>query len=356
MNSSFVYPADKQILDARNNLTFSKSGLIDELNRHYNRFLTNMSDETPFSLLSIVESVDSFPYSNSSFYWRFESHDGHLLGYITPSIAHRFEIFDSFSNHISVTPSCKTVRIAESLDTFDERNRIFAQIAHSWRLIDPLLDNGWRDELYTVYYPRSKPYMLLERAFSCLLGVVTYGAHINGYIPAEKTTDGKMKMWIPRRSSTKSTYPGRLDNTIAGGLGYPHSLWENVLKECHEEGGLAADFVKKNIKAAGAISYFCQPYGPEGHAQPEVEYIYDLAFGSETENIPLPVDGEAENFTLMTIDEIILRIKLGEFKPNCALVICDFLIRHGILTATNEPNYLEILCRIHRKFPFATQH
>lgn len=314
-----------------------------------------MTAEAPSSLLSVVESVDTFPYSESPFYWRFQSHDGHLLGYITPSIAQRFENGD-YSNYIDIAPSSKTVRIAERLDSFEERNRAFAQIATSWRLMDPLLDKGWRNELYTVYSPRTKPYMLLERAFSCLLGVVTYGVHINGYIAAENTTDGRMKMWIPRRSATKPTYPGKFDNTIAGGLGYPYSLWENVIKECYEEGGLAADFVEKNIKAAGAISYICQPYGPEGHAQPEVEYVYDLAFESETDNVPLPVDGEAENFTLMALDEIMEKMRNGEFKPNCALVICDFLIRHGLLTAQNEPNYLEILCRIHRKFPFATQH
>ena len=128
------------------------------------------------------------------------------------------------------------------------------------------------------------------------------------------------------------------------------------MKECYEEAGLSAEFVEKNIVAAGAVSYICQPYGPQGHAQPEIEYVYDLAFDSETDNVPHPVDGEVEGFTLMRIDAIKQSILAGEFKPNCALVICDFMIRHGIMTAENEPNYLEILSRIHRRFPFALQH
>lgn len=307
------------------------------------------------SFLPLVEEVDSFPYTELLFYWRFLSHDGHLLGYITPEIAKRF-VLGVHSDNFTVSDVAKTVQLSEKLALFEERNRVFAEIALEWKTYDTLLNDGWRDELYTVYYSRATPYVLLERAFSCLLGVVTYGVHINGYIPAHKTKENVIKMWVPRRSPTKATYPGMLDNTIAGGLGYPYGLWENVVKECYEEGGLSAEFVEKNICAAGAISYICQPYGPEGHAQPEVEYIYDLCFDSEWENIPHPVDGEAEHFELMTINDIKERVLLGEFKPNCALVICDFLMRHGIMTAQNEPNYLEILSRIHRRFPFTLQH
>lgn len=307
------------------------------------------------TLLPIIESCDTFPYSETLHYWKFVSHDGNLLGYITPEIATRLKTGIHCDKFV-VFENEKVVKLSDKLLTFDDRNTIFSEIANDWKQTDASLKSGWRNELYTIYYPRLVPYMLLERAFSCLLGVVTYGVHINGYIPAEKTKENVIKMWIPRRSATKATFPGMLDNTIAGGLGYPYGIWENVIKECYEEGGLSEDFVQKNVKSAGAVSYIIQPYGPEGHAQPEVEYIYDLAFELETDNVPRPVDGEAESFQLMTIDEIRERMLLGEFKPNCALVICDFLIRHGILTPQNEPNYLEILSRIHRKFPFALQH
>lgn len=307
------------------------------------------------SLLLIIDSCDTFPYFGTLHYWTFLSHDGNILGYITPEIASRF-VSGLHSDKFLVSEKDKLVKMTESLARFEDRNTIFSEIASDWRRTDASLNSGWRNELYTIYYPRLVPYMLLERAFSCLLGVVTYGVHINGYIPAEKTQEKVIKMWIPRRSPTKATFPGMLDNTIAGGLGYPYGVWENVVKECYEEGGLEEDFVKKNIKAAGAVSYMIQPYGPEGHAQPEIEYIYDLTFELETDNIPHPVDGEAENFELMTIDDVRQRMLQGEFKPNCALVICDFLIRHGILTPENEPNYLEILSRIHRRFPFALQH
>lgn len=307
------------------------------------------------SLLPLVELVDSFPYGEDPFYWQFRSHDDQLLGYIIPQIAERF-LDKSLAEHFEIDQSNHIVRLSPALATFEKRNEVFAKIALTWRETDELLAQGWRDELYTIYNPRSIPYMLLERAFSCLVGVATYGVHINGYVPPNKTKDGVLKMWVPRRSQTKATYPGKLDNTIAGGLAYPHGIWENVVKECYEEGGLSEMFVESHIKAAGVISYICQPYGPEGHAQPEVEYVYDLKFDSETENVPHPVDGEAEDFQLMSINEVKSRILAGEFKPNCGLVIIDFLTRHGYITPENEPNYLEIQSRIHRRFPFATRN
>ena len=44
-----------------------------------------------------------------------------------------------------------------------------------------------------------------------LLGIRQYGVHMNGYI---YDADNELKMWIGRRSPTKPTYPGMLDNTV----------------------------------------------------------------------------------------------------------------------------------------------
>ena len=44
-----------------------------------------------------------------------------------------------------------------------------------------------------------------------LLGVRQYGVHMNGFF---YDADGEVKMWIGRRSPTKPTYPGMLDNTV----------------------------------------------------------------------------------------------------------------------------------------------
>jgi hypothetical protein len=48
-------------------------------------------------------------------------------------------------------------------------------------------------------------------------------------------------------------------------------------------------------------------------------------------------------------------LALGKFKPNCALVLLDFFIRHGILTPDNEKDYLQIVGRVRTGLPFPLQ-
>jgi isopentenyldiphosphate isomerase len=300
------------------------------------------------TFLPFIEAVDGFPYNTTSGFSELVAHDGKTaIGYVNDKIR-----ADFVASHKFIVNESQII-IKPEYDTFDKRCELFAQLASEWRQFphyDELLNKGWRDELYVVYNPSRVPYMNLERAFSVLIGVVTYGVHVNGYVPASKTKSGVMKLWIPRRSPTKPTYPGMLDNTVAGGLGVPYGLHETVVKECFEEAGLPEQFVLTNTKSAGVVLYLYRT--EDNRVQPEVEYIYDIEFDDETTIVPNPQDGEAEDFQLMTLDEVVAEVKAGHFKPNCALVIVDFLIRHGIITPENEPNYHDIVLRCHRKSPF----
>ena len=57
----------------------------------------------------------------------------------------------------------------------------------------------------------------------------------------------------------------------------------------------------------------------------------------------MAIDGEVAEFMLWPIYRIAeLVCNTFEFKFNCNLVIIDFLLRHGILSPANEPNYVEI--------------
>lgn len=297
--------------------------------------------------LHVVASVDSFQEHDVDF--TLSTACGVPIGYITGQVARRL-----LESPFFIVRSPQIVSVAADLDTLDKRTAAFAQVAEKWRQDDKQLADGWRNELYTVFCPSKEPYVLVERAFSVMLGVVTYGVHINGYVAGK---DGQeLQMWIPRRSATKQTYPGLLDNMVAGGIAFPHGIWDNVVKECHEEAGLAAAFVHQRAKAAGLVSYMTQPGGSGGHVQPEVEYIYDIEFRAPHDPTPRPVDGEAAGFELMPMLEVVRRVHAGEFKPNCALVVVDFMVRHGLLTAENEPN-LHAICRhLHRAMPFPTRN
>ena len=41
-------------------------------------------------------------------------------------------------------------------------------------------------------------------------------------------------------------------------------------------------------------------------------------------------------------------MRRGEFNPNCALLVLDFFIRHGILTPENEADFDEVKSRLPR--------
>jgi hypothetical protein len=51
----------------------------------------------------------------------------------------------------------------------------------------------------------------------------------------------------------------------------------------------------------------------------------------------------------MSIPDTLDAMYTGKFKPNCGSVIVDFMIRHGMVTAETEPNYLEIRWRLARR-------
>lgn len=302
------------------------------------------------SLLDLVQNLDSFSKTDSIY--SFVSHDGIEIGYMLPMVALEFV------NHpelVTVDTDLKLVTMRSDLDQFDRRNEVFASVLLKWRLESKFeVLKGWRNELYTVYNPTHVPYMLIERAFSSLLGVITYGVHINGYIPPQLSEDGQLRLWVPRRSYKKPTCPGELDNTVAGGLGYPYEKYETCIKECGEEAGLDEEYTKRNLKSCGVMTYIYQKsHDLEQETaliQPEAEFIYDLTFDNET--VPKPVDGEVHEFYLMTMDEVLEKLHLGEFKYNCSGVIIDFLVRHGHLD--NEVDLLEIQAKTHRALPFPT--
>jgi hypothetical protein len=49
------------------------------------------------------------------------------------------------------------------------------------------------------------------------------------------------------------------------------------------------------------------------------------------------------------VEEVKTALLRGEFKLNSAIVVIDFFVRHGVITAENERDHVEIVCRLHRR-------
>lgn len=319
-------------------------------------------ESTNFTFLSAIDRVDSFPHNyeqNEHFkrnVYMLQSHTGVDIGFVLGLVVKVFGQMGSavVEQLFEINKDLKYVRFKPS--SFNERNALFEELSESMKLRSGLQCIGtWRDEKYSVFL-NHEPYVLVERGLAGAFGIVTYGVHVNGYV--EDIATGKIKFWVPRRSASKSTWPSMLDNIVAGGIGYPYGIYETVFKECMEEASLTREEVETNIKCAGVLSYLFfegdiskDKFEKESnYITGEVEYIYDLRLPHTI--IPKPNDGEVEEFHLLTLQETIDSIKNREFKPNCALVMVDFLIRHGYITPETEPNYSEIVLKMHRRLPF----
>lgn len=54
-----------------------------------------------------------------------------------------------------------------------------------------------------------------------------------------------------------------------------------------------------------------------------------------------------------SIPVILNALHTGKFKKESVSILVDFLIRHGIVTPENEPNYVQIRCRLVRNLGLA---
>lgn len=192
----------------------------------------------------------------------------------------------------------------------------------------------------------------IERSAFSLFGIIGRGAHMTVFVRAEQG----LKFWIPRRAATKSTYPGMLDQAVAGGVARGESPLECIVREAGEEAALSAEMVRENVVAAGTVTWFNvsdeTAGGEPGLMNPGILYVYDLQVGEDV--VFEPVEGDIDSFSLMGFDDVKKCLCRGDFKPSCAMVMLDFFIRHGLITAENEKDYDTIVSRLHRRLPFRT--
>ena len=310
------------------------------------------------SNLDLVNQCDGFPYPESNterylasintyYQLRVAGHD-YALGYMLPSVA---EVFRGIPNW--ELNEDERILILTGGNNAEERSKavettlLAVKETGHFKVLDK-----WRGELYAVYGKGKELLFNVERSASPLLGVVSYGVHLTAYTKK----DGQLKIWTPRRARTKQTYGGMLDNAVAGGIASGESPFECLVRECAEEASLPEELVRSKAVACGTVTYWYirdeRAGGETNLMQPECQYIYDVELSEDT--IPKPGDDEVEEFYLWSVEEVQAAMRNGEFKPNCALVVLDFLVRHGILTSENEKDYIEIVSRLHRRLEFPT--
>jgi 8-oxo-dGTP pyrophosphatase MutT (NUDIX family) len=249
--------------------------------------------------------------------------DQDIYGYIN---ADSLKLFKQYTNIFTIKPNYIMGKDALLLNpdiaklSMEERTAQIHKVSLDFK--EKKLVHGWRNEFVPIKMKlSSKPAFLIERSMYSLFGFKGYGCHVNGYV---RNTQGEIThLWVGTRSKTKSTWPGMLDHIVAGGLPFGVGPMENVIKECEEEANIPEELALKSIPT-GAVSYMglCE----DKFVKRDVLMVFDLELPLDF--IPTPVDGEVEKFELHSIDFVLEHIMDGKYyKPNCHLVILDFLVR-----------------------------
>jgi hypothetical protein len=186
----------------------------------------------------------------------------------------------------------------------------------------------WREEVYPVTWEFGRPeLMTMERAAVPWFGVRAYGPHMTGYV---RKKDG-LHIWVPRRSFTKPTFPGELDNTVAGGQPAGLGLLDNLVKECGEEAAIPPELARQ-AKAVGYVAYWSQS---GAQLKPDIMTCFELELPADF--TPSAHDGEVDSFELWPLQRVFETVRdTTDFKYNCNLVLIDFFIRHGLIPADDR--------------------
>ncbi|MCR9072284.1 MAG: DUF4743 domain-containing protein [Alphaproteobacteria bacterium] len=249
------------------------------------------------------------------------------------------------------------VHLDPRLTTYEDRTKAVDE-ALSALSEDGLLPR-LRGERYPVMERLSDPPVFeIDRAAATAFGIINRGFHLNGIVGGGDDA----RMWVARRAWDKSTYPGHLDNVVAGGHPVGHTAEENLIKECAEEAGIAEPLARRAVPV-GMVSYVMEVAdgGPSstggemgGGLRRHAFWAYDLDLPEDFR--PKPVDGEVAEFMLLPwreVADIVERGPIGGpegFKYNCNLVVIDWLLRTGRI-APDHPDYLDLCTGLHAVFP-----
>jgi len=282
--------------------------------------------------------------------WASHEMMGHLRGYMTPDYGYmcQFAYPDQLeSSKAEARESSLSIELAPLAKTEDERSEVVAELVRALVADGVIARASLRNEIHDVR-PFSagfvgpegpQPLLRIERAAKIYFGVPSYGVHVNGYVRDPDNPDDPQPhaVWIATRSLSKTTYPGLLDQVVAGGQPSSMTLSENVVRECIEEASLPPAVVTK-VRSTGLVSY---RYATRKGLSTKRLITYDVEMPNDLS--PVCADGEVEEFQLMPVGEMLdsIRFQLPRWKPNSALVAIDFAMRHGLISA-DEPGFVQL--------------
>ncbi|KAF7287369.1 uncharacterized protein LOC143191046 [Rhynchophorus ferrugineus] len=261
--------------------------------------------------------------------------EGYQVGLIRPDV---MKELIHFPEVFHVTPGC--VELNPAFRDYQERSVKVNEVLKELRKKNTFITlKGWRDECYEVKAEFNTTSLLkMDRSATCLFGIRNYGVTINGYV--RHPQQGQC-LWFQKRASTKQTWPGKWDNMVSGGLSVGHGILETAHKEAMEEASVPP-YLLQNLISTSCVSFF---FESERGLFPNTEFVFDLEL--PVDFVPENADGEVDTFEILPVTKCLEKILSPDFKTTSSPVVLDFLIRHGVVTPENEPNYLSIIEFLH---------
>ncbi len=246
--------------------------------------------------------------------------DGRRFGYVTTKLAgllpRETRLF---------VPHADGIALDAKFNSYAARSEALMQ-ATKW--IAARYEKNLRNEKYAVVEKwGDTPIAEIDRVAVPWFGVRAWGVHVNGYV---RKADG-IYLWVGTRADDRPADPGKLDNLIGGGQPIGLSERENLCKEAKEEAGIE-EALAMTAKLARTMDYRMQR---SDGLRTDTLFIYDLELPQDF--VPQNTDGEVARFDLMPLREVAAIVRdTNKFKFNCNLVIIDFLMRHGFITAQDD--------------------
>ncbi|XP_035769514.1 thiamin pyrophosphokinase 2 [Neolamprologus brichardi] len=255
------------------------------------------------NILQLLRKMNNFylPGSCRSSCFRFEIEGAHV-GWIPPHVASLLARYpDVFS-----PPHQGAVTLCHGLDSYEKRSEAVSHVLQALRQ-EPSLTclKGWRDEVR--HASQTSTYTIVS-----LCGFSLEALH--------------------------TLYPWpTVSRVVKPSLTPPPS--QNLVK-------------RFNFASNRQFSCFCfilfssYTYEDEEGVFPESQFVFDLELPLEFK--PIIGDGEVQEFYLLPIDKVKELLATDDFKPNSAMVVLDFLIRHSYIDPDTEPYYQDFVTGLHQ--------
>ena len=277
------------------------------------RLTNTLSTSTVAALEEMLQNAArSAPPDFLPIHFSGESSAGQIIGHLNPEFTAYLQ--ESLANspipHIGIGHDRLSIQHARPLVLSQSLAKL-ADRMHQGGFIP-----GWRHEDFAWIGQNGHEYFRLERAAFRTFGFQSMATHINGYTKAGN-------LWLGRRSETKQTDPGRLDNLAAGGISADETPWVNARRELWEEAGVPPQ-IADQIDPVGRI-HMRRPIPGRGFHDEQL-YIYDLELADNF--IPTNHDGEVSGFIEISLSEAAARILADVFTSDAAFVTADFILRN----------------------------